>query len=81
MVNHLEIEEMQYQSLYSELLKSYDLEYCISQLNLNASPYQFLEIHEIVEEFLHKKVSKTKRNFITTTIDGNYHLVIGVKQL
>ena len=79
MVSGLVVEDNYYQKALEHALSTSSIQVAITLLEVVSPPQMFLEIHELVEEFLALKFNPMKTSYLSVAIDSGYHLVVNLK--
>lgn len=79
MVSGLVVEDGYYQKALEHALSTDSIQEAITLLGVVSPPQMFLEIHELVEEFLALKFNPMKTSYLSVAIDSGYHLVVNLK--
>lgn len=75
----INIEDSYYQSALDYAMRSPNTQSAIAHLGVVAPPLQFLEIHELVEDFLTERLVVRRKNYLSISIDSAYQLTVNLK--
>ena len=78
-VSNLTIEDSYYHRALEHAMGSGSIQEVITLLGITNPPRAFLEIHELVEEFLALKYDPAKQSYLNVSIDSGYHMVVNLK--
>ena len=75
----IQVDDPHYHQVFEYALNTSSPYTALEELGVVAPPFQFVEIHDLVEDFFTDRLNPYKLNFIQVGVDKAYNLVVNLR--